>query len=77
MDTKTPQTRSIDLTATGPRHGTMTEWLDRWEPFRWLSDQREAMAIPVEEYVEEGQLVIRAELPGIEVLKRWVDDGTT
>lgn len=48
------------------RYYGVPEWLERWEPFRWLATQRDAAAIPVEEYVENDEVVIRAELPGID-----------
>lgn len=49
-----------------PRYFGLPDWLERWEPLRRLADQREAAAIPVEEYVEDDHLVIRAELPGVD-----------
>jgi HSP20 family protein len=49
-----------------PRYFGLPDWLERWEPLRRLADQRDAAAIPVEEYVEDDHLVIRAELPGVD-----------
>ena len=65
MDTTTTQPTTTDQAPVG-RHNPMTDWLERWEPLRWILDQREAATSRVEEFVEDGHLVIRAELPGID-----------
>jgi hypothetical protein len=39
--------------------------LEDWHPLRWLRELHHA-EIPVEEYVEAGSLVVRAEIPGID-----------
>jgi HSP20 family protein len=61
-----------------PRYFGLPDWLERWEPLRWLAEQRDALSIPVEEYVEDDHLVVRAELPGVDPEKDvsvTVDNG--
>lgn len=64
LEMREPSTR--ESTYPFPRYFGLPDWLERWEPLRWLADQRDAMAIPVEEFVEDDHLVIRAELPGVD-----------
>jgi HSP20 family protein len=49
-----------------PRYFGSPDWHPHWEPLRWLADLRDAAEIPVEEYVEAGHLVVRAEVPGVD-----------
>lgn len=62
-----------------PRYYGMPEWLERWEPFRWLAErQHHELPIPVEEYVDGDELVVRAELPDVdpdEDVSMTVSDG--
>jgi len=60
----------------------MERWLDEWMPFRWPAffgeEAGRVMPIRVEEYREGDNLVIRAELPGIDPEKDveiTVEDG--
>lgn len=76
LEMRTPST--TESTYPFPRYFGFPEWLERWEPFRWLAEQQHTMSIPVEEYVEDEQLVIRAEMPGIDPDKDvsvTIDDG--
>jgi len=66
MEPEMREPSTLESTYPFPRYYGVPEWLERLEPFRWLSAHRDALAIPVEEYVEDDQLVIRAELPGID-----------
>jgi HSP20 family protein len=64
LEQREPSTR--ESTYPFPRHFGLADMLDRWEPLRWFAEQRDAMAIPVEEFVEDDHLVVRAELPGVD-----------
>lgn len=66
MDLEMRDPQTTESTYPFPRSFGMPDWLERWEPFRRLAEQRDAMSIPVEEYTEDGTLVIRAELPGVD-----------
>lgn len=64
LEMRDPTTR--ESTYPFPRYFPFTEWFEHWEPLRWLAEQREQAAIPVEVYSEHDHLVVRAELPGID-----------
>lgn len=49
-----------------PRYLRLPEWLEGWDPLRRLAEQHDVMAIPIEEYVEDDHLVVRAEIPGVD-----------
>lgn len=66
MDIEMRDPQTAESTYPFPRSFGLPEWLERWEPFRRAAEQRDALAIPVEEYTEDGVLVIRAELPGVD-----------
>jgi HSP20 family protein len=64
LQMRNPTTR--ESTYPFPRYFGAPEWHGHWEPLHWLSDLRDAADMPVEEYVEDGHLVVRAEIPGID-----------
>jgi HSP20 family protein len=64
LDMRDPST--TESTYPFPRHFGLGEWLERWEPLRRIAEQRDAAAIPVEQYVDDDHLVIRAELPDVD-----------
>jgi len=66
MELEMREPSTAESTYPFPRYFGLPDWLERWEPLRRLADQRDAAAIPVEEYVEDDHLIIRAELPGVD-----------
>ena len=42
------------------------DWLDEFIPRRWFSKNMEWSSIKIEEFVKDGKLVIKAEMPGID-----------
>lgn len=78
MELEMRRPSTAESTYPFPRYFGLPDWVERWEPLRWLAEQRDAMSIPVEEYVEDDHLVIRAELPGVDPdtdISVTVDDG--
>ncbi len=74
QDNGREQTLEIDESSStpvvSPRHPFFGGWFDRWPGFTTqlpeLWAQFTGDAIPVEEFVEDDTLVVRAELPGID-----------
>lgn len=66
MEPEMRKPSTAESTYPFPRYLGLPDWLEHWEPLRWLAEQRESMAIPVEEFVDDDHLVIRAELPGVD-----------
>lgn len=66
MDLEMRNPSTAESTYPFARHIGPPEWLERWEPVRWLAEQWHALEIPVEEFVEDDHLVVRAELPGVD-----------
>ncbi len=61
-----------------PRYFGLHDWLERLDPLRRLAELRDTLSIPVEEYVADDEMVVRAELPGVDPEKDvslTVDDG--
>lgn len=42
------------------------DWLDEFMPRRWFSNSSDWNSIKIEEYMKDGKLVIKAEMPGID-----------
>jgi HSP20 family protein len=64
LQMRNPTTR--ESTYPFPRYFGAPEWQVHWEPLHWLSDLRDAADMPVEEYIEDSDLVVRAAIPGID-----------
>jgi len=64
LQMRNPTTR--ESTYPFPRHFGPPEWFEHWEPLRWLFEPRPEADVPVEERVEDDQVVLRFAVPDID-----------